>query len=61
MAKSKLNMAPRVPPEWTKQRTSVTLRASPAMIGYYGLHADTKFSTWHDVYGAFRQGARVRS
>jgi hypothetical protein len=48
--KNKANMAKRVPPDWIKQRTEVTVRGM-----------DGKPTSWYDVYGAFRQGARVRS
>lgn len=46
-------------PKWLEQRTSVTVRNVPASAGYYGI--DSKFLAWHDVYGRFRQGARVRA
>lgn len=46
-------------PEWLKQRTEVTVRVTPGTAGYYGV--DSKFLSWHDVYGAFRQGAKVRA
>ena len=47
-------------PEWTKTRTVVTCRASAALVSYYGLSDGTKFVSWHDVQGAYRQGARVQ-
>ena len=46
-------------PDWLKQRTSLTIRVVPATACYYGM--DEKFLSWHDVYGAFRQGAKVAS
>jgi hypothetical protein len=56
---AKRNRAPRVPPKWIEGRTSITIRAVPATIGYYGLRPDTKFVSWYDTYGSYRQGAKV--
>jgi hypothetical protein len=47
-------------PDWVKQRSEVTVRMSEATRLYYGL-AEAKFVSWFNVYGAFRQGAKVRA
>jgi hypothetical protein len=46
-------------PGWLESRTISSVRASDATIAYYGLRP-TKFLSWYDKYGAFRQGALVR-
>jgi hypothetical protein len=56
---AKRNRAPRVPPKWIEGRASVTVLASLATKEYYDLHQDTKFVSWHDTYGSYRQGAKV--
>lgn len=48
-------------PDWLKQRTDVTIKLSHATTMYYDLDALGSRWTWFDVYGAFRQGAKVRA
>lgn len=46
-------------PSWLEQRQTRTVRTTEEISAYYGsLHPD--LVGWHDGYGAFVRGARVK-